>query len=67
MAVMAIAEDITTAIDDNQYTVGVFINLSNFDTIDYKLLLLKLKRLDVCAAAHAWWKATSAIETSMCI
>jgi len=40
---MKIIEDITTAIDRNKYTIGVFIDLKKaFDTIDHQLLISKL-------------------------
>lgn len=48
MAVMALVEDIATAMDNSEYTVGVFIDLSRaFDTIDPKLLMQKLQRYGV--------------------
>jgi len=45
LAITKIIEDITltTAIDRNKYTIGVFIDLKKaFDTIDHQLLISKL-------------------------
>ena len=37
------------------YTIGVFTNLKKaFDTIDYSLLLQKLKRYDIKVIAYSW-------------
>lgn len=48
LAVMELAEHISTAIDNEEYTVGVFIDLKKaFDTIDHCLLLKKLEKYGV--------------------
>ncbi len=40
MAVMELVEDISSSMDNNEYTVGVFLDLKKaFDTIDYGLTL----------------------------
>uniref|UniRef100_A0A8C6MDJ7 Reverse transcriptase domain-containing protein n=1 Tax=Nothobranchius furzeri TaxID=105023 RepID=A0A8C6MDJ7_NOTFU len=55
MAVMALTEDITTAVEENKYTLGVFIDLSKaFDVIDHTLLLQKLQRYGIRGTAYAW-------------
>lgn len=73
MAVMALVEDIATAIDNREYTMGVFIVLTNaFDAIDHTLLLRKLQKYGVRGMAYAslqsyLWKVILAIKTSMYI
>lgn len=48
MAVMELVERISTAIDNKEYTVGVFIDLKKaFDTIDHSILINKLERYGI--------------------
>jgi hypothetical protein len=58
MAVMELVEGISTAIDNREYTVGVFIDLKKaFDTIDHGILLEKMERYGVRGIAHNWLKS----------
>lgn len=48
----------STSIENSEYAVGVFIDLSKaFDTIDHSLLLNKFERYGVRVLAHAWLKS----------
>ena len=48
-AITDLVENITRAIDNDKFTIGIFIDLSKaFDTIDHQLLLRKLKYYGVC-------------------
>ncbi len=58
MAVMELVEDISSSMDNNEYTVGVFLDLKKaFDTIDYGLLMMKLERYGIRGKAFAWIKS----------
>lgn len=55
MAVTALVEDIATAIDNKEFAIGVFIDLSKaFDTIDHERLLKKMYRFGVRGPAYVW-------------
>ena len=48
LALMELTEEISFAMDEKMYTVGVFINLKKaFDTIDHKLLIQKLQHFGI--------------------
>ena len=54
-ALLELVEDITTALDKNKYTVGVFIDLRKaFDTIDHTLLLKKLEHYGIRGIVNKW-------------
>ncbi len=58
MAVMELVEEISSSMDNNEYTVGVFLDLKKaFDTIDYGLLMMKLERYGIRGKAFAWIKS----------
>ena len=58
MAVMELVEEVSTAIENGDYTVGVFIDLKKaFDTIDHNLLLNKLEKYGVRGIANSWIKS----------
>ncbi len=55
MAVMDLPEQVSTATDNKEYTVGVFTDLKKaFDTIEHTLLMKKLERYGIRGAAYAW-------------
>ena len=55
LALMELTEEITTALDDEKVTVGVFIDLKKaFDTINHNLLLKKLAHYGVRGVANNW-------------
>ena len=56
-AITDLVENITRAIDNNEFTIGIFIDLSKaFDTIDHQLLLRKLKYYGVRGIVNKWIK-----------
>ncbi len=58
MAVLELVEEISSSMDKNEYTVGVFLDLKKaFDTIDYGLLMMKLERYGIRGKALAWIKS----------
>ena len=51
-------EDIRSALDSNNLTCGVFINLRKaFDTVDHPILLSKLYHYGICGSANDWFKS----------
>lgn len=55
MALMKITEEITTALDNKKYTVGVFIDLKKaFDTINHEILISKLHNYGLRGIALDW-------------
>ena len=48
---MELIEELSLSMDNKKVTVGVFIDLKKaFDTIDHKLLILKLEHYDIRGA-----------------
>ena len=44
MAIMELVENITTAMDNGKFTIGVFIDIKTaFDTVDHSILVTKLE------------------------
>ena len=57
-ALLDLTEDIRKAIDNNSFSVGVFIDLQKaFDTVDHKILLRKLDHYGVRGTANDWFKS----------
>ena len=55
MAVVELVENITKAIDNTEYTIGVFIDLKKaFDTIHHNILLKKMHRYGIRGIALSW-------------
>ena len=55
LALMELTEEISSAMDEKMYTVGVFIDLKKaFDTIDHKLLIQKLQHFGIRGEANMW-------------
>uniref|UniRef100_A0A672Z783 Reverse transcriptase domain-containing protein n=3 Tax=Sphaeramia orbicularis TaxID=375764 RepID=A0A672Z783_9TELE len=58
LAVMEFAENIATAVDQKQHTVGVFIDLRKaFDTIDHSILLRKCEMYGIRGVTQNWLKS----------
>ena len=58
MAVVELTENISTAINNKEYMVGVFIDLQKaFDTIDHNILFKKLYRYGIRGIALSWLKS----------
>ena len=52
-AVTEMTEEITKAFENDEYSVGIFIDLQKaFDTIDYSILLRKLEKYGFRGVAH---------------
>src|ERR1043165_844051 len=57
MAILNMQDKITQAIDNNEYSIGVFLDLTKaFDTVNHNILLTKLERYGVRGIALSWFK-----------
>ena len=57
MALTHLANKITSAIDLNEITAGVFLDLSKaFDTVDHEILLAKLEHYGISGSPLKWIK-----------
>jgi hypothetical protein len=58
MAVLEMTEKISDAIENNQFAIGVFVDLSKaFDTLDHSILLAKLQFYGIRGIALDWFKS----------
>ena len=58
MAVLDMCDKVTKSIDNGQFTIGAFIDLSKaFNTINYEILLQKLNHIDIRSIPLAWFKS----------
>ena len=54
-ALLGLVEEITTSLEQNKYTVGVFIDLKKaFDSVDHDILCKKLHFYGLCGVAQEW-------------
>ena len=55
MAIMELVENITNAMDNGKFTIGVFIDLKKaFDTVDHNILVTKLDHYGIRGVAKKW-------------
>uniref|UniRef100_A0A8C6M2L5 Reverse transcriptase domain-containing protein n=1 Tax=Nothobranchius furzeri TaxID=105023 RepID=A0A8C6M2L5_NOTFU len=58
LAIVDLVEKISDAIDNKQYAVGVFLDLTKaFDTVNHDLLIKKLCRYGIRGVAYDWIKS----------
>ena len=58
MALIDLVDHITSALDENKYTLGVFIDLKKaFDTVDHNILLSKLNCYGIRGLPYQWVKS----------
>ena len=55
-ALTLLYDKISSAIENNELTLGIFIDLSKaFDTVDHEILLAKLQHCGIRGVAHRWF------------
>ena len=58
LALLQLTEDITTQMDEANYTIGIFIDLKKaFDTIDHEILIKTLEYYGIRGIASKWLKS----------
>ena len=56
MAMLELADRIHTAFNNNEYGLGIFLDLSKaFDTVNYDILLQKLSHYDFSRTTLIWF------------
>lgn len=57
MAIVEAVEEITNALDQNNYAIGIFVDLKmTFDTINHSILLDKLEKHGIQGTVGDWLK-----------
>ena len=58
MALMHLQDKITEAIDKNEFSLGIFIDLAKaFDTVDHTILIGKLQKYGIRGLQLEWFKS----------
>ena len=58
MALMTIVDKISEALQNKQFVLGVFLDLSKaFDTVYHEILCQKLQYYGICGLANDWIKS----------
>ena len=55
MAILELVKEMTTAMDNSQSSIAVFIDFKKaFDTVDHNILLTKLENYDIRGLVYSW-------------
>ena len=58
MSLLDIQDKISQAMDNNEYSIGIFLDLAKaFDTVDHKILINKLETYGIRGVALAWFSS----------
>ena len=56
MSLLTVQDNIASAIDRNEYAIGVFVDVAKaFDSVNHDILLLKLEHLGIRGIALSWF------------
>ncbi len=57
LAIIELTSELTKAIDNGEFTIGIFLDLSKaFDTINHRILIQKLEHYDIRGVAQLWFQ-----------
>ena len=57
MVIIELVDKITSAIENNEYTIDIFLDLSKaFDTVDHEILISKLEHYGIRGTPLSWFK-----------
>ena len=57
MALIELIDSLSHSIDNNEYTIGIFVDLSKaFDTVDHKILISKLNHYSIRGTPLMWFE-----------
>ena len=57
MALIELIDSLSHSIDNNEYTIGIFVDLSEaFDTVDHKILISKLNHYGIRGTPLMWFE-----------
>jgi len=57
MALIELIEKLTTSIDNNKYTIGIFLDLAKaVDTVNHSILLGKLYSYGIRGVPYEWFR-----------
>ena len=57
-ALINLTENIRQALDEGYIGCGIFVDLQKaFDTVDHKILLIKLNQHGVCGVSNDWFRS----------
>ena len=58
MALLDLVDKLTTSIDNNKITIGIFVDLAKaFDTVNHNILLSKLYHYGIRGTAYQWFNS----------
>ena len=58
MALLSLVDQISSALDNGEYVIGIFLDFSKaFDTVDHSILLSKLQIYGVRGVAFKWFES----------
>src|SRR5688572_19701195 len=58
MALLKIQDNISSVIDNNEFSIGIFLDIAKaFDTVDHDILLAKLENIGIRGINLCWFKS----------
>src|SRR5688572_1146183 len=58
MALLKIQDNISSVIDNNEFSIGIFLDIAKaFDTVDHDILLAKFENIGIRSINLCWFKS----------
>jgi len=58
MAILGLVDKNSASVENNEYTIGIFLDLAKaFDTVNHDILLSKLFHYGIRSSAYDWFKS----------